>query len=65
MWLDSDRSLVIYGYYILRARFVVVVVAALAGMVTHTDEMIGEIIAALKGTSQWENTLIFFSAGAF
>ena len=34
----------------------------LAGMVTHTDEMIGDIITALKATAQWNNTLVFFSA---
>jgi hypothetical protein len=34
----------------------------LAGMVTHTDEMIGDIITALRATTQWNNTLVVFSA---
>ena len=33
-------------------------------MVTHTDEMIGDVIAALKSHGRWDDLLILFSAGA-
>ena len=36
----------------------------LPGMVTHTDEMIGDVIAALKSHGRWDDLLILFSAGA-
>eukprot|EP01052_Picozoa_sp_SAG31_P025231 SAG31_NODE_2200_length_6208_cov_2.781306_3_plen_534_part_00 len=34
----------------------------LPGMVTHTDEMIGDVIRALKDQRRWDNTIVLFSA---
>ena len=34
----------------------------LAGMITHTDEMIGDIVSALTTTGLLDNTIIVFSA---
>merc|ERR1712166_46309 len=34
----------------------------LAGMVTHTDECIGDIVEALNVTGAYDNTIIFFSS---
>jgi arylsulfatase A-like enzyme len=31
-------------------------------MVTHTDEMIGDVIRSLKAHERWEDTVVFFSA---
>jgi arylsulfatase A-like enzyme len=31
-------------------------------MVTHTDEMIGDVVAALKAAGRWGHTLVVFSA---
>ena len=35
---------------------------ALAGMITHTDEMVGDIVAALNASGLYENTIIVFSS---
>ena len=35
----------------------------LPGMVTHTDEMIGDVVRALKQHKRWDDTLVIFSAG--
>lgn len=32
----------------------------LPGMVTHTDEMIGDVVRALKHHQRWDNTLVLF-----
>eukprot|EP01051_Picozoa_sp_SAG22_P006028 SAG22_NODE_380_length_11402_cov_8.514154_5_plen_167_part_00 len=34
----------------------------LPGMVTHTDEMVGDIVATLRANGQWDDTLIIFSS---
>ena len=34
----------------------------LPGMVTHTDEMIGDVIRSLKQHKRWDDTLVLFSA---
>jgi arylsulfatase B/arylsulfatase I/J len=34
----------------------------LPGMVTHTDEMIGDVVRALKQHGRWEETVVIFSA---
>ena len=35
---------------------------ALAGMITHTDDMVEDIVQALKSTGLYENTIIIFSS---
>lgn len=34
----------------------------LPGMVTHTDEMIGDVVRSLKAHGRWDDTVVFFSA---